>query len=56
MKADIGKDEWWPWYYCYFEETGEYDIPEDKVKWIRDTSEEYQRVQNYLKKLHGKED
>ena len=54
MKVVIDVDEKYPNFYICETPTGrEVDIPSDKMIWIRDTEEEYVKVQKYLRDLYG---
>jgi hypothetical protein len=56
MKKIISEDEWYPVYAvdddkCGWRGEGEFDIPDDKLSWIKTTTEEFNKVQKYLHDL-----
>ncbi len=55
MKVFISKDELWPAF--YLTEPNNYDqsfeVPEEKIEWIKRIEKEYQETQKYLRKVYG---
>lgn len=55
MKLKISRDELWPVYGCYENASATINISEEKLKWIRETEAEFEKVQEYLNKLWEKQ-
>ena len=63
IKANINADEEYPAFYViaegqrWFDQTDKiFNIREDKYQWIKKTTEEYYKVQTYLRKKYGWDD
>lgn len=54
-KICIARDELYPVYSLHRGERYRrmlFEIPEDKIKWINETTEEFDKVQDYLREIY----